>query len=136
MGVNKTIHVGNCAEPEIISTEHGTIAKFGLAINESYTNKQGEKVENTDWFNVVCYRKLAEIVEKYVKKGQSLYVEGKLKTRSWDDKEGNKRYTTEIVADNLQMLGRKSDSNDQQKDNTPPYVPEANGGDDQSDLPF
>lgn len=124
MSVNKTIHVGHCAEPEIFKTDNGVIAKFGLAINESYTNKAGDKVENTQWFNVVCYNKTAEIVEKWVKKGQQLYIEGKLVNRSWETKEGNKRYSIEIVVDgfngtNLQMLGGKSES---KQETAPPHT--------------
>ena len=107
MNVNRVIQVGNCAEPEIISTDNGKIAKFGFAMNESYKNKQGERIEKTEWSNVVVYGNLAEIVEKYVVKGMQLYIEGKMCTRQWDDKDGNKRYTTEIVADNMQMLGNK-----------------------------
>jgi len=114
MSLNKCILIGNCAEPEIISTENGTIAKFGLAINESYKNKQGEKVEQTEWVNIVCFGKVAEIVEKYVKKGALLYIEGQIKTSSWSDKEGNKRYSTEVVLNGfnstLKMLGGKSES--------------------------
>lgn len=111
MGANTCIFVGNCAEPEIISAESGTIAKFSLAINESYKNKQGEKVEQTEWINVVCFGNIAEIVEKYVKKGQQLYINGSMRTKSYTDKEGNKRYSTAIELNNfygkLEMLGKK-----------------------------
>jgi single-strand DNA-binding protein len=114
MSINKCILVGNVGnDPEVKHLESGTtVANFSLATSETYKTKEGEKVTNVEWHNVVCWKWVAEIVEKYVTKGQSLYLEGKIKTRSYDDKEGNKRYTTEIVADNLQMLGRKSDSNE------------------------
>ena len=108
-GVNKVILVGNLGkDPEVRYLESGTaVANFPIATSESYKDKSGNKVEQTEWHNIVMWRGLAEIAEKYLKKGSSIYVEGKLKTRSWDDKEGNKRYTTEIVADNMTMLGSK-----------------------------
>jgi single-strand DNA-binding protein len=88
---------------------NATVARFTLATSETYKNKNGEKVTNTEWHNIVVWRGLADIAGRYVKKGTLLYVEGKIRTRSWDDKEGNKRYTTEIEADNFQMLSSKSD---------------------------
>lgn len=111
MSVNKVILVGNVGkDPEVRHLDNGTaVGSFTLATSESYKNKTGEKVTNTEWHNIVVWRGLAEIVEKYVKKGQQLYIEGKIINRSWDDKEGVKRYTTEIVAENMVMLGRKSD---------------------------
>ncbi|NLB25394.1 MAG: single-stranded DNA-binding protein, partial [Bacteroidales bacterium] len=86
------------------------VANFSLATSESYTAKNGEKVTSTEWHNIVLWRGLAEIAEKYVKKGRQLYIEGKIKTRSYDDKDGNKRYITEIVADVMQMLGSRFDN--------------------------
>jgi single-strand DNA-binding protein len=111
MSVNKVILVGNVGkDPEIRYLEGGTaVCSFPLATSESYRNRDGEKITNTEWHNVVLWRGLAEIAERYVKKGTQLYIEGRIRTRSWDDKEGNKRYTTEIIADNMQMLGRKPD---------------------------
>jgi single-strand DNA-binding protein len=85
------------------------VCNFRLATSEVYKNKNGERVTTTDWHNIVCWRGLAETAEKYVKKGTQLYIEGRIKTRSWDDKEGNKRYTTEITCDVLQILGKKTD---------------------------
>jgi single-strand DNA-binding protein len=85
------------------------MVSFSLATSESYTTKDGKKVEQTEWHNVVIWRGLAEVAAKYLRKGKLIYLEGKLRTRAYDDKEGNKRYTTEIVADNFTMLGRKSD---------------------------
>jgi single-strand DNA-binding protein len=111
MSVNKVILVGNVGkDPEIRYLEGGTaVCSFPLATSESYRNRDGEKITNTEWHNIVLWRGLAEIAERYVKKGTQLYIEGRIRTRSWDDKEGNKRYTTEIIADNMQMLGRKPD---------------------------
>lgn len=109
MGVNKVILVGNVGkDPEVRHLDSGVaVTTFPLATSETYRNKEGQKVTNTEWHNVVLWRGLAEIAEKYVKKGNPLYIEGKIRTRSWDDKDGNKRYTTEIIADNMQMLGSK-----------------------------
>jgi len=107
-GINKVILVGHVGkDPEVRYLEGGVaVAKFTLATSESYKNKNGEKVEQTEWHNVTVWRQLAEIVEKYVKKGQLLYIEGKIKTRSVGE-EGNKKYFTDIVADQMTMLGGK-----------------------------
>ncbi len=109
--INKVILVGNVGrDPEVRYLDSGVaVAKFPLATSETYTNKNGERVTNTEWHNIVIWRKLAEIVEKYVHKGQQLYLEGKISNRSYEDKEGIKRYITEVVVDNMQMLGKKSD---------------------------
>jgi single-strand DNA-binding protein len=111
MSVNKAILVGNVGnDPEVRHLEAGTpVANFSLATSETYKNRDGEKVTQTEWHNIVVWRGLAEVVEKYVRKGQQLFIEGRIRTRSWDDKDGNKRYTTEIVADTMQMLGRKGE---------------------------
>ncbi|MGX5688919.1 single-stranded DNA-binding protein [Arcticibacter tournemirensis] len=110
-GVNKVILVGHLGkDPEVRHLEGGaTVVNFTLATTETYT-RDGRKVEQTEWHNVVMWRGLAEIAAKYLQKGKLVYVEGKLRTRSYDDREGNKRYVTEIVADNFNMLGRKSDN--------------------------
>ncbi len=110
-GVNKVILVGNLGkDPEVRYLEGGiAVAKFPLATSESYKGKDGQKVEQTEWHNVVLWRGLAEVAEKYLHKGSTVYVEGKIRTRSWDDKEGNKRYATEIVGDNMTMLSKKGD---------------------------
>jgi len=98
-------HLGN--DPEIINLESGkTLAKFSIATNESYKNAQGEKVDNTYWHNIVAWGKTAQIVEKFVSKGKEVAIEGKLTTRSWEDKDGMKRYTTEVVCNELLMLGK------------------------------
>lgn len=114
-GINKVILVGNLGkDPEVRHLEGGaTVANFPLATSESYKDKSGNKVEHTEWHNVVVWRGLAEVAEKYLKKGTTIYVEGKLRTRSWEDKEGVKKYTTEIIADSFTMLGsnRRDDNN-------------------------
>jgi single-strand DNA-binding protein len=112
-GINKVILVGNLGkDPEVRYLEGGTaVANFPIATSETYKDRNsGEKKTNTEWHNIVLWRGLAEIAEKYLKKGAQVYIEGKLKTRQWQDKDGNNRYTTEIVGDNLQMLGRKDDN--------------------------
>ena len=106
--VNKVILVGNLGkDPEIRHLENGaTVANFSIATSENYKDrKTGEKVSQTEWHNIVAWRGLAEIAEKYLKKGQKVYIEGKLKTRSWQDQNGNNRYSTEVITDNLTMLG-------------------------------
>ena len=122
-GVNKVILIGNLGkDPEVRHLENGaTVANFPLATTESQKNKEGQKVENTEWHNIVLWRGLADIAEKYLRKGQSVFIEGKLKTRSWEDKDGNKRYTTEIVADNMTMLGGRKDGNTQTQEESPVY---------------
>ena len=105
--VNKVILIGNVGkDPEVRRLENnGVVASFPMATSESYTDRTtGEKRETTDWHNVVVWRGLAEICEKYVKKGMKIYVEGKIRTRSWQDKENVTRYTTEIIADEMTIL--------------------------------
>jgi single-strand DNA-binding protein len=106
--INKVILVGNVGrDPEIKHLDNNVaVATFSLATSESYKNKNGEKVTNTEWHNIVLWRGLADIAEKYIRKGSQIYVEGKIRSRSWDDKDGNKRYTTEILGETLQLLGR------------------------------
>ncbi len=107
MSVNKVILVGNVGkDPEIRHLDSGvSVANFPLATSESYTAKNGEKVTTTEWHNIVLWRGLAEVAEKYVTKGRQLYIEGRIRTRNYDDKDGNKRYITEIYGDTMQMLG-------------------------------
>ncbi|MBS1570437.1 MAG: single-stranded DNA-binding protein [Bacteroidetes bacterium] len=143
-GVNKVILVGNLgADPEVRHLENGvTVANFNLATSETFKDRQtGEKREQTEWHRVVVWRGLAEVVEKYVKKGSKVYVEGKLRTRKWE-KDGIDRYTTEIYADELTMLDRASGAapasgttQNQASASQPSNVPagEAEGED---DLPF
>jgi single-strand DNA-binding protein len=122
-GVNRVILIGNLGkDPEIRSLEGGVkVANFSLATSESYKGKNGEKVEQTEWHNIVLWRGLAEVAENYLKKGNSIYIEGKIRTRDWTDKDGNKRYTTEIIGDNMVMLGSRRDQGD--NGNTPPPYP-------------
>lgn len=113
--INRVILVGRVGkEPEVRHLDNNaSVARFTLATSETYKNKNGEKVTNTEWHNIVVWRGLADIAGRFVKKGTLLYVEGKIRTRSWDDKDGNKRYTTEIEADNFQMLSPKHDDGGQ-----------------------
>jgi len=108
MSVNKVILVGNVGrDPEVRHLDKGVaVARFSLATTENYTSKTGEKVSNTEWHNIVAWRGLAEVVEKYVKKGSQLYIEGRLRTRDYD-KDGVKHYATEINADTMQLLGKR-----------------------------
>jgi single-strand DNA-binding protein len=106
-GVNKVILVGNLGkDPEVRHLENNvSVASFTLATSESYKDKTGQRVEKTEWHNISMWRNLAEVAEKYLKKGQLVYLEGKLRTRSYQDKEGQQRYITEIIADTMTMLG-------------------------------
>ena len=106
-GVNKVILVGNLGkDPEVRHLDNGrAVANFSMATSETYKNRQGERVTTTEWHNIVLWTPLAEVAEKFLKKGSQVYIEGKLTTRSWDDQEGNKRYTTEVVAREMKMLG-------------------------------
>ena len=105
---NKVQLIGNLGnDPEIIDLEGGKkLAKFSIATNENYKNNKGERVTDTQWHNIVAWGKTAEIVESYVVKGKEVAVEGKLTTRSWEDKDGQKRYTTEVVCNELLLLGK------------------------------
>lgn len=148
--INKVILVGRVGkDPEVRHLDNNSVvASFTLATNESYKNKSGEKVTNTEWHNIVVWRSLAEIAGRYVKKGTMLYVEGKIRTRSWNDKDGNKRYTTEIEADNFQMLSSRGDDSGSgnmgiyapsSAPSVPDYTPDtdfAPGADATDDLPF
>ncbi|MRX47587.1 single-stranded DNA-binding protein [Pedobacter puniceum] len=109
-GINKVILVGHLGkDPEVRHLEGNvTVASFPLATSETY-NKDGKRIEQTEWHNIVMWRGLADVASKYLQKGKLVYIEGKLRTRSFEDKEGHKKYTTEVVAENFTMLGRKSD---------------------------
>jgi len=106
-GINKVILIGRLGgDPEVrYTTNGGAVANFNLATNESWTDKSGQKQERTEWHRVVIWGKMAELCGQYLSKGRQAYVEGRLQTREWNDKEGNKRYTTEIIAQNIQFLG-------------------------------
>ncbi len=149
-GINKVILVGHLGkDPEVRHLDGNvSVASFPLATSETY-NKDGKKIEQTEWHNIVMWRGLADVASKYLQKGKLVYIEGKLRTRSFEDKEGHKKYTTEVVAENFTMLGRKSDfdnghgDNNSNTDNTTPskaaedqpmdYNRPANAED---DLPF
>lgn len=145
MSVNKAILVGNVGnDPEVRYLDGGmSVARFSLATTENYKNKSGEKVSQTEWHNIVAWRHLAELSEKYISKGRQLFIEGRITNRSWEDKEGNKRYTTEIVATTIQLLGRKDEENSPSGKSVPqtnqakvdePEIAEKEAPDD--DLPF
>lgn len=142
MSVNKVLLIGNVGkDPEVRHLDKDvTVANFPLATSESYIAKNGEKVTTTEWHNIVIWRGLAKVVEQYVKKGDKLYLEGRIRTRSWDDKDGNKRYTTEIYADNMEMLG--SPRNNDNSSGTESNEPEGNVNEpdfspsEEDDLPF
>ncbi len=106
-GVNKVILIGNLgADPEVRYLTNGTtVANFRLATSENRLNKTGEKTTITEWHRIVAFGKLAEICRDYLSKGKQVYIEGKIRSRTWEDKEGNKRFTTEILANQMQMLG-------------------------------
>ena len=113
--VNKVILIGNVgSEPEVKTLESGiAVANLRLATTESYKNKNGERVDQTEWHSIVLWKGLAEIVEKYVHKGMRLYIEGRLRSRSWEDDKGVKHYTTEIYATTMQMLSYPKDNQDE-----------------------
>ncbi len=130
--VNKVILIGNVGkDPEVHRLQNGTTkATFSMATSETYTDKEtGEKKETTDWHDIVLWRRLAEITEKYVKKGYKIYVEGKLKKRTYQDKEGNTRYALDIVADEMTILSKPDNAHSQGSqspysiEGTPPPLP-------------
>jgi len=110
LGVNKVILIGNLGkDPEVRYLDNGiAVANISLATTENYKNKEGEKVSQTEWHDVVLWRGLAEVAEKYLKKGASIYIEGKIRTSKWVDKDENNRYKTEIMADKMNMLSKSS----------------------------
>ena len=116
MSVNKAILIGNLgSDPEVRYTASGTpVASFSIATNEKWTDKSsGEKKEKVEWHRIVAWGRLGEICGEYLSKGRQVYIEGRIQTRSWDDRDGNKRYTTEIVAQSMTMLGGRGDSKPQ-----------------------
>ena len=140
--VNKVILIGNVgADPEVRFLEGGTaVANLRIATTENFT-RNGEKIEQTEWHSVVLWRGLAEVAQKYVKKGMKLYIEGRLRTRQWEDKDHIKRYTTEIYADNMQMLSRVENGNQvnqpgSDSTNTKPIEKVEIDITNQDDLPF
>ena len=111
MSVNKVILVGRLGkDPEVRFTSGGqAVANFTMATDYSYKDRNGERQKRTEWHRIVAWRKLAEIIQQYLKKGSLIYIEGRIETREWQDKEGQKRYTTEIIADEMRMLGGRGD---------------------------
>ena len=133
--VNKVILMGRVGkDPEIRRMDNNlVVAQFPLATTERWNNKDGNRVEHTEWHNIVMWRGLAEIAEKYVRKGSQVYIEGRLRSRSYDDKEGIKRYVTEILADSMNLVGPKPESaNASSPSSLPPPTPEPGT----EDLPF
>lgn len=135
-GVNKVILIGNLGkDPESQTFDSGVKkTSFSLATTEEYKDKEGNRVKQTEWHNIVLWRGLADVAEKYLSKGNQIFLEGKIKTRSWEDKDGNKRYTTEIVGDNMTMLGggRKQQNGDSSQEATT----DAPATEVEDDLPF
>lgn len=142
-GVNKVILVGNLGkDPEVRSLESGAkVATFSIATSESYKDKNsGERIDKTEWHNIVLWRGLADIAERYLNKGSQIYLEGKLQTRSYEDKDGNTRYTTEIVGQQMTMLGGRGEggATSGSSASAPVSEPQAMGAADDptDDLPF
>lgn len=129
-GVNKVILIGNLGKDPELKYLEGNIARvnFSLATSESFKDKNGNRIDQTEWHNIVMWRTLAETAEKLLKKGMQAYIEGKLQTRQWNDKDGNKRSTTEIVADQFVILQRRDQNQQGGSEN--------NEGNNSSDLPF
>jgi len=125
-GINKVILIGNLGgDPELRSTPSGSaVASFTVATNESWTGKDGQKQERTEWHRVVAWSRLAEICGQYLRKGSQVYIEGRLQTREWEDKQGNQRKTTEIIARDMQMLGGRRDGEGGDRQQQPAATPE------------
>lgn len=146
VGVNKVILIGNLGKnPDVVAFQqdrHDSVpgvvkkASFPLATTEYRRNREGERIEQTEWHNVVCWRTLAEIAEKILRKGTQVYIEGKLQTRSWEDKEGNKRYITEVVADNFTVLANKNRPEEQVEEEDPLSTILNHDTEPLADLPF
>lgn len=147
--LNKVMIIGNLGkDPEVRTTPSGAkVANFSVATNESYTDKNGNRVDRTEWHRIVMWKGLADIAEKYLQKGSTAYFEGKLTTRSWDDNSGQKRYTTEIVVDNMVMLGARGQGggNQSNQNSNDGYQEPYSGGNksthnmppaEEDDLPF
>ncbi|MBO8428829.1 MAG: single-stranded DNA-binding protein, partial [Bacteroidetes bacterium] len=112
MSYNKVLLIGNVGrDPEVRHLESGaSVATFTLATTERYKDRNGQYQDQTEWHNIVCWRNLADLSQNYISKGSQIFVEGKIRTRSWTDQTGQKRYTTEIVADNIRLLGKRGDN--------------------------
>ena len=134
-GVNKAILLGNLGkDPEVRRLDDGRgVANFSLATSETYKNKAGEKVTNTEWHNVVLWSPLADIAESYLKKGSQVYIEGKISNRSYEDKDGVKKYISEVVGREITLLGRAPEP---QSSNPEPQEHELEKKSKEDDLPF
>jgi single-strand DNA-binding protein len=112
--LNKIMLIGNLGrDPEIRYTPEGTpVANFSLATSENWTDKNGSRQEHTEWHNIVAWKRLADLSQKYLSKGRQVYIEGRIRTREWNDRDGNKRRTTEVVATQMVLLGSRSQSMD------------------------
>lgn len=137
-GVNKVILIGRLgADPEVRYTADGTaVAKFNLATSETWKDKDGSKQEKTEWHRVVAFKKLGEICGEYLSKGKLVYVEGRLQTRSWDDKEGIKKYMTEVIINNMVMLGSASGSGEGGGKEVAASAEPQSFGSSEDDIPF
>ncbi len=137
-GVNKAILVGRLgADPEVRYTNSGTaVANFNMATSVNFTDKNGEKTEKTEWHRIVAFGRLGEICGEYLSKGKQVYIEGRLQTREWEDRDGNKKRTTEIVAGTMQMLGAASDKVRGDVSDEPPPVSDIPNIGTEDDVPF
>ncbi len=137
-GVNKAILIGRLgADPEVRYTSSGTaVANFNMATSVNFTDKNGEKTEKTEWHRIVAFGRLGEICGEYLAKGKQVYIEGRLQTREWEDRDGNKRRTTEIVANTMQMLGAAGDKVRADASDEPPPVNDVTDIGTESDVPF
>lgn len=137
-GINKAILIGNLGkDPETRTIESGRkVANFPLATTETYKDRNGDRVEQTEWHNVVFWGPIADVIEKYLKKGSQIYVEGKIRTRSYEDKEGNKKYITEILGDKMTMLGGGSRGEGQSSGKTVAQPVGQTFAAEDDDLPF
>ncbi len=137
-GVNKVVLIGNLGrDPELQYLEGNiAVAKFPLATTETFKDKNGNLVSQTEWHTVVLWRGLAELAQKYLHKGSLVYIEGKLRTRSWEDKDKNKRFSTEVVGDNLVMLDKRKDSYGDSGSDQGGATNDTGSNDDEKDLPF
>ena len=141
-GLNKVQIIGNLGrDPEMRFTQDGTpVTNFSVAVNDSWQGRDGEQRERTEWFKVVAWRRLAEISNEYLRTGGKVYVEGRLETQKWQDQEGNDRYTTELIARDLLMLGGRNDVDSPSDTRQEPVTDSANSTDNDEitadDLPF
>jgi single-strand DNA-binding protein len=136
--LNKALLIGNLGkDPELRYTPSGkAVASFSIATTNQWKDKDGQKQERTDWHNIVVWGRQAEIAKDYLRKGKQIYLEGRIQTRNYDDKDGNKRWITEIVADRFLMLGRKGEGDAGDEFPPPPAESDAPGAGNEDDLPF